>query len=473
MDSEILDRRPPFDLDAEMAVLGSIILHGSCCDEVELILTDEDFYDDANRRIFKSLRVMRANQTPIDGALLVSQLKSSGDFEAAGGIAYIFKVSSSVPNHAHAIYYARIVREKSVLRSIINAGCKMISDAYEESDADSILATSEASVFAIRDRRNETKANKASITMPRILERIEARIEGGGDDVVSTGYSRLDTVMAGGLRRKNMIILAARPSMGKTAFACNIADYVARILRKPVLFVTVEMSEEELLERMISSISGVRFTDILQGTISPSQKRKLVDAATLVKDSELYIVDCSCVKAGDVAAHARRVKRQAGGLDLMVLDYIQLVDSDTPTGNATEDVAKVSKRMKGIAKELDVPLLALAQLNREADATKDHRPRLSHLKQTGQLEQDADVVWFVHRDSYYLKGIDAEKHANEASIIIAKQRNGMVCDVELTWDSECVRFIAPHSHYEEVEAMPSYTNFGDYGGEVYRSEDEF
>lgn len=440
--TEILDRKQPFDLDAEMGVLGSVLLMPDACDEVALIVRSDDFYDDANRRLFQQMQEMHDAGGKIDVTLLVDKLKRAGDFEAVGGAAYLYKVSQSVPNAAHARYYARIVREKSTLRSLINVSTEILRDAYDDQqEPKHLLSEAEQKIFSILDKQGS--ANIASIrdVLHEAMDRIDARMRGehtmGG---VETGFVDLDT-LTGGLHNSELVILAARPSMGKTAFAMNIAEHVAFHLHVPVLFVSLEMSSIELADRMLCSVAKVNGHKLRNGTISQADRLRLVEKAAEISQAPLFVDDSPARTVSEIAAAARRIKRREGGrLGLIVIDYLQLIEPDNQQDSRQEQVARIARRLKGLAREADVPVLCLAQLNRQAEDSKDHRPRLSHLRESGAIEQDADVVMFVHREEYYLRGTDKDQYAGMAEIIVSKQRNGPVGDVELRWEKEFTRF---------------------------------
>ncbi len=439
--AEILDRKLPFDLDAEMGVLGSIILMPDACDEVALIVRADDFYDDAHRRLFGHMQEMHDAGGKIDVTLLVDRLKRGGDFEAIGGAAYLYKISQSVPNAAHARYYARIVREKSTLRSLINASTEILRDAYDDSrEPKHLLSEAEQKIFAILDNRGSATIASIRDVLHEAMDRIDARMRGehtmGG---VETGFVDLDA-LTGGMHNSELVILAARPSMGKTAFAMNIAEYVAFHLRVPALFVSLEMSSIELADRMLCSVAKVDGHKLRNGTISHADRLRLVEKAAEISQSPLFVDDSPSRTVSEIAAAARRIKRREGRLGLVVIDYLQLIDPDNQQDSRQEQVARIARRLKGLAREADVPVLCLAQLNRQAEEGKDHHPRLSHLRESGAIEQDADVVMFVHREEYYLRGADKDQYAGMAEIIVAKQRNGPVGDIELRWEKEFTRF---------------------------------
>lgn len=454
--SEILDRQPPYNAQAEMAVLGSILLKPDVCDEVALMLRTEDFYDDAHARLFECMLAMHDAGRKIDIALLVDELKRKGNYEALGGAQFLASVGEAVPTAAHVTHYAEIVRTDATSRSLINASTEILRDAYDPgNDPRELLGQAEQKIFSILDRRGSSQISSISDVLHEAMDRIDARLRGEHvGSGVDTGFDDLDSLM-GGLHNSELIILAARPSMGKTAFAMNIAENVALHQRQPVLFVSLEMSSIELADRLLCSVAEVDSRRLRNGTISKEDRKRLVDTANKISDSPLFIDDSPNRTVTEVAAAARRIKRRQEGLGLIVIDYLQLLQPDDPRDPRQEQVAKMARRLKGLARELEVPLLCLAQLNRQAEVAKENKPRLSHLRESGAIEQDADVVMFVHREEYYLTGEERDQATGDAEIIIAKQRNGPIGDIELTWRKEFTRFgnRAIAEHYSEFEHL--------------------
>lgn len=465
----ILDRSPPFDLAAESGVLGSLLLNPDVANELTLVLRDSDFYDDANRKIYSAMIEMFDTGRKIDVTLLVSELKARGDFDLIGGAAYLAKLANSVPNAAHAVYYAEIVRTKATLRRLIDASTTILSEAYDETfDAKELVSQAEQRIFQIQDERNANSAAQVGDVLKTAMERIDLRMQGVQlNSGVMTHFTDFDA-MTGGLHDGELIILAARPSMGKTAFAMNIAEQVAMKENAPVLFVSLEMNAVELVDRLLCSVAKVNGSRLRVGTISQDDQKRLIASAARIATSPLYIDDAPSRTVSEVAAVARRITQQElrkpGGrkLGLIVIDYLQLLEPDNPKDPRQEQVAKIARRLKMLAREQRVPILCLSQLNRQAEDSKDHKPKLSHLRESGAIEQDADVVMFVHREGYYHRGEDAEQYAGQAEIIIAKQRNGPVGDVELIWERDYTRFLnkAPERH----EEFSAYSDFSTPGG---------
>ncbi len=451
--ADLVDRQPPRNMEAERAVLGSILLMPDVCDDVALIVRPEDFYDPSHQLLYGHLRTMHDDNKRIDLTLLHDRLKSSGDLEQIGGRAFLAELYQSVPTAAHAVYYAQIVRDKSTLRSLIHTSTEILRDSYDESiDPREMLSRAEQKVFSILDQRGSGDVEAISDILQEAMARMNARMNGeqtvGG---VETGFKDFDS-MTGGFHESELIILAARPSMGKTALALNIAEHVAVAGAKGVLFVSLEMASVELADRMLCSTAEVNGQRLRNGTISNEDRRKLIEKAAEMSQAPLFVDDSPSRTMTEIAAAARRIKRK-GDLSLIVIDYLQLIEPDNSKDPRQEQVARIARRLKGLARELKVPVLCLAQLNRQAEVSKDNRPRLSHLRESGAIEQDADVVMFVHREEYYqTNDEDRAAVAGQADLIVAKQRNGPVGDVKLSWKKDFTRFCdAANRPYDEFE----------------------
>jgi replicative DNA helicase len=451
-------RDRPANLDAERAVLGSILLKPDVCDDVALVIRAEDFSDESLQTLYRHLIDLHDAGKRIDATIVVERLKTQGDFERIGGAGMIADVVQAVPHAAHATHYAAIVRDKSILRSLIDAGTDILRDAYDAADEPrEILARAEAGIFAILEHRSSTEAKSIQSVLEDVMVRMDARMKHehtiGG---VETGFTDLDS-LCGGLHNSELIILAARPSMGKTAFAMNIAEHVSINLRTPVLFVSLEMASLELADRLLCSAAQVNGHRLRNGTISQEDRRRLVQKSSESGAAPLFIDDTPSRTLTEIAAVARRLKRKQGGLSLIVIDYLQLIEPDNPRDPRQEQVARIARRLKGMSRELEIPVLCLAQLNRQAEVSRDNRPRLNHLRESGAIEQDADVVMFVHREEYYqTNDEDRERVRGQAEIIIAKQRNGPIGDVKLLWQHDFTRFVnLEHRPYDEFEQFNS------------------
>jgi len=457
---EILDRLPPQNLDAERGVLGSILLDPQVTDEVALLLRPDDFYAHAHQILYRQLLEMHNDGLRIDVTLLVEQLNKSDELESIGGLAYLAEVAQSVPHAGNAVHYADIVRSKGTLRSLIHASTDILRDAYDQSaEPREMISRAEETIFAILERGGGVGelADMQSVLTESLL-RIDARLEkGGGVSGLATGFADLDE-MTGGLHESELVILAARPSMGKTAMAINMADHVAVHDKQPVLFVSLEMSRLELAERLLCARGRINGHKLRNGYISATDRKQLVKVSSEMSSAPLFLDDSPSRTVTEIAATARRLKR-GSGLALVVIDYLQLIEPDNARDPRQEQVAKIARRLKGMARELKVPVLCLAQVNRQTEASKDNKPRLSHLRESGAIEQDADVVMFVHREEYFQTNAeDREHYAGQADVLIAKQRNGPTGDVKLAWLAEYARFenLAAQHEVDYVGAFDDY-----------------
>ncbi|QGJ71738.1 Replicative DNA helicase [Planctomycetales bacterium 10988] len=458
--SEILDRLPPQSLEAERGVLGSMLLDSDVCDEISLLLRADDFYADRHRVLFHHLiELHNEGMQHIDVTLLHERLKDAGQLEQIGGIVYLGELIHAVPHAANATYYADIVAQKSTLRSLIQTSTEVLKDCYSDGqDPRELLSKAEDRIFRILDGRGTTEVSRLEDILALAFERIDARVKnGGGISGIATGLIDLDHQI-GGLQRSELAILAARPSMGKTALATTISENVAIRTGECVLFVSLEMSKLELTERIMCSFARVNGHKLRNGFLGAEAQQKLVEKASEMSQAPLYIDDTPSRTVSEIAAAARRLKHREG-LSLIVIDYLQLIEPDNARDPRQEQVAKIARRLKGLARSLEVPVLCLAQLNRQAEATKDNIPRLSHLRESGAIEQDADVVMFIHREEYYANSEEEKaEHAGKAEIIIAKQRNGPVGTIPICYLSEFVRF----ESLDERDDPGDTTDFGDY-----------
>ncbi len=459
-DGNLLDRQPPFSLEAETGVLGSVMLMPDACDDVVNIVRPEDFHDPGHAKLYAHIMEMHNAGKKIDLTLLRERLVAAGDFELVGGAAGLAEIFTSVPTAAHAVYYAEVVREKATLRDLIMTCTEILTTAYDPtSESETMLNAAEQKVFAIRESRQRSNLAAIDEVLQVAMDRLESRVRGEIQaGTVETGFTDLDR-LTGGLHASELSILAARPSMGKTAFAMNIAENIVMRSGKPALFVSLEMAAIELIERMLCSVARVNGHRLRNGSLSADDRKRLINVTGELSRVRLYIDDSPTRNVSEIAATARRILRREGELGVIVIDYLQLIQPDDSRDPRQEQVAKMARRLKGLARELKVPILCLAQLNRQAEDTRDHRPRLSHLRESGAIEQDADVVMFVHRKDYYRSGDDdAEDNRGEALIIIAKQRNGPTDDVELTWLREFTRFedraADRFSEFDQYEPAP-------------------
>ena len=459
--SEILDRLPPQNLDAEKGVLGSLLLDPELCDEIALMLRPGDFYAAPHQKLFHHIMEMHAEGGRVDATLLIERLRQSGDLEAIGGTAFLADVLNSVAVAAHAAYYAEIVRDKATLRSLIHASTEILRNAYDPTHSPrELVGQAEEKIFAVHDERSSDQLASMHDVMVEAYAHIDQRMKHGGATGVPTGLTDYDN-LTGGLHPSELIILAARPSMGKTALATNIADHVAVKSNVTTLMVSLEMARLELGQRMLCARGRIDGRKFRGSYLSAEDREDLVKASAELSKAPLFIDDSPSRTITEIAATARRLKRRHD-LGLIVIDYLQLIEPENSSDPRQEQVAKIARRLKGLARELSVPLLCLAQLNRQAEASKDNRPRMSHLRESGAIEQDADVVMFVHREEYYMTNEEAKERelTGKADLIVAKQRNGPTDDVKLTWRQEFTRF-----ENRAVDRYDEFDGFGDGGGD--------
>lgn len=456
--SGLLARQMPQSIEAEKAILCSLLLLPESADEVALLLKEDDFFSDANRRIYGHLMAMHDDGAAVDVLLLIQRLRDAGEFDAVGGAAYLAELSDAVATAAHAEHYAKIVREKSTLRGLISASTDILRDAYDPSiEARQLMSRAEERVFGIMESKGTGQVTSIRDVLHEAIARIDARMKQdttfGG---VETGFDDFDE-MTGGMHGSELIILAARPSMGKTALAMNMVEHVAVECQQPTLFVSLEMAALELGDRLLCSRAKVNGHRLRNGQITAEESQKLIRTAAEISTAPLYIDDSPSRTMTEIAAAARRIKRR-DGLGLIAIDYLQLIDPDNSRDPRQEQVAKIARRLKGLSRELDVPVLCLAQLNRQTESSKDNKPQLSNLRESGAIEQDADIVMFIHREEYYATTEDErERVKGEADLLIRKQRNGPVGDVKLTWLHDFTRFTN--------RAPQQYDEFSDYGSD--------
>jgi replicative DNA helicase len=459
--ADILDRQPPSSVKTEQCLLGSLLLKPDVCDDVASIVLEQDFYDDAHRLLFHHMMHMYNQGRKLDISLLAERLKKEGALEQIGGLAYLGRLAEIVPHAAHATDYAHTISDHASRRELIDVSTSILQQAYESPrDTRELVNEAEQRVFSIIDSRNSSSVISLEDMVMKAVARLDAQMRGEHAHAgISTGFADLDK-LTGGLHPGEFDVLAARPGMGKTALALNIAKRVAIDDGIPVLFVSLEMAAAELVNRLLCAIAEINSQQLRIGSLGAKAQQGFLEVASEISTAPLFVDDSPSRTVLDIAAAARRVKRQAGdaGLGLVVIDYLQLIEPDNPRDPRQEQVAKIARRLKGLARELSVPVLCLAQLNRQTEATKDNRPRLSHLRESGAIEQDADVVMFVHREEYFRATddqTDSDSQEGRTELILAKQRNGPTGTVHLLWQRNFMRFVSP--------ALRDYGDPGDVG----------
>lgn len=434
-----IDRVPPQDLDAERGVIGCILLANDSLDEVTQNLSAEQFYLDAHQKIFGTMVELRNNQVnSIDAVILANALAKRGVLAAIGGIDYLEQLLNCVPHAGRVKYYADIVRDKWLLRRMIGTATEILRASYEESeDTAALLEKAEQSIFKIGQQKETGARLELRDILLRTFSRINDRIaRGGAISGHTTGFRDLDTKI-NGLQASELVILAARPSMGKTAFVVNVAEAVAEISEAAVVLFSLEMSAEELAERFLCVRARLQVHKIRKGDLTEDEKELLADTAAELNNLPIYIDDQPGRNMSQINAICRRLARdQRHKLGLVVIDYLQLIEPEDKRAPREQQIAGITRRLKFLAKELQVPVLALAQLNRGVELRDDKRPRLADLRESGAIEQDADIVTFLHRPEMY----DSEDRPGEAEIVVAKNRNGPTGIVTLAFSRESMRF---------------------------------
>ena len=436
-ETAVSERPLPHNLEAEKCVLGAVLIHNDAFNHAAELLDSRDFYRDAHRRIFDKMIVLSDRNEVIDLVTLKEELGRASDLDKVGGPAYIAALVDGVPKSTNVEYYARIVKEKATLRSLIHAGNKILATAYRaETDADIQLDEAERAIFEIADDRIETGFVPLSDLVPASFERIERLQETKGDLTgVPTGFTDLDALTSG-LQPAELVIVAARPAMGKTSLALNIAQHVGTKTNMTIGLFSLEMSKEQLFLRMLTSEARINAHQFRTGFLSEQDYSRLSHSLEALSGAGVYIDDPSTIGVLEMRAKARRLKAEHN-LHLLIVDYIQLVQGRGRFENRTQELASISRSLKGLAKELNVPIIALSQLSRAPESRSEHRPQLSDLRESGALEQDADVVLFIYREDQYDPKPDNE---NTAELIIGKQRNGPTGVVRLAFLKEFTRF---------------------------------
>lgn len=446
MSTELMtpDRLPPQSREAEMGVIGSILRDNTALNDVQTILRVENFYFDAHQKIYQAISDLYNDGKPADLLILHETLKQRKQLEDIGGPKYLADLWEAAPTAANAVYYAKIVRDKALVRSLIHTSTELLRDAYDGSTpVDELLGMAERKVLEIAEKGVTSDTHDLAKTLQEAFTRIDERAGKPNLDVsgIASGFTDLDMLTAG-LQNNELVIIAARPSVGKTAFALNVVRYaITSEERVPVFFVSLEMGRVELAERLLSCQAKVDSFKIRKGALSADDIGKLMTAGDQLRGNardgfvKLFIDDTPAQSMLRISANARRLKLRHG-LRLVVIDYLQLIEPENRRDPRQEQVAQVSRRLKFLAKELQIPVIALAQVNRASEDRQDHRPRLSDLRESGSIEQDADTVMMLHRPGRSDKSVED----NTLEVIIEKQRNGPTGTVTLTYLRQYMRY---------------------------------
>lgn len=438
---------PPQSLDAEMSLLGAILIDDEVIADASEIVSAKDFYDKRHQAIYAAMMRLYERHKPVDLLTLTEEIKKKDELEAIGGSAYLTELTNYVPTAAHAASYAEIVNQKAVRRRLIKASAEISELGFdEETSTDELLEKAEAELFSVSDQTLKQDLVSIESILTESFDRIEELHRNKGAlRGIRTGYRDLDNMTAG-LQRSDLIILAARPSMGKTTLVTNLAYNVATIAKLPVLFFSLEMSKEQLIDRMLADASGVDSWNIRTGNLSDDDFAKISDAMGEMAEAPIFIDDTPGLSVLEMRTKARRAAHDQP-LGLIIVDYLQLMQSNKDhMGNRVQEISEISRGLKLIARELNVPLIALSQLSRAVESRTPPIPMLSDLRESGSIEQDADIVTFIYRPGYYEP--DNPEVQNITDLIIAKHRNGPVGKIQLYFHPERLRFMSLDKRHE-------------------------
>ncbi len=439
VDEAAIKRIPPHSLEAEQSVIGSMILDRDAIAIAMEHLTDTDFYQPDLKAIYTAIIELYNDNKPVDLVTLQAKLHDSGLLEQVGGINYLSKLAMAVPTSAHVQQYALIAKEKAVLRRLIKSSQEIIADSYDgKNKVEEILNFAEEKIFnIIQDRRTEAFSHVKDLVIPA-LNKIELIHKNQGEVTgISTGFIDLDYKTAG-FQPSDLVLIAARPSMGKTAFALNVAQYAAIKENRSTAIFSLEMSKEQLVNRLICSEAMVDAQKVRTGDLEDEDWAKIAYASSILSNAPIYIDDTPGITVAEMKAKCRKLKLEKG-LDLIMIDYLQLMSGSNKIESRQQEISEISRSLKALAREMEAPVVALSQLSRACEARADHRPMLSDLRESGAIEQDADVVMFLYRDEYYNPETEAK---NQGELIVAKQRNGPTGTVNLIWLGEYTKFVS-------------------------------
>ncbi|MEH7451402.1 replicative DNA helicase [Gottfriedia acidiceleris] len=441
------DRTPPQNIEAEQAVLGAILLDSEALISTSERLLPEDFYRAAHQKIFEAMLKIASRNEPLDVITLTSELANQGVLEEVGGVSYLNDMLASVPTASNVEYYAKSVEEKSTLRRLIRTATNIVTESYApDTPVDVVLNEAEKSILKVAQRTNVSGFQSIKDVVFTTFSKIETLFNQRGDITgVPTGFTDLDRMTAG-FQPNDLIIVAARPSVGKTAFALNIAQNVATKTDENVAIFSLEMGADQLVMRMLCAEGNINAQALRTGNLEQEDWNKLTMAASSLAGTGIYIDDTPGIRVNDIRAKCRRLK-QEHGLGMILIDYMQLIQGNGKSGeNRQQEVSEISRSLKGLARELKVPLIALSQLSRSVESRQDKRPMMSDIRESGSIEQDADIVAFLYRDDYYDK---ESENKNIIEIIIAKQRNGPVGTVSLAFVKEYNKFVNLERRFDE------------------------
>lgn len=443
----------PYNLEAEQSVLGSILIEPSCMETVVAEINAESFFLPQHKAIFSSMMMMYTQSRAIDPVIIADVLAKNGTYDTAGGRDYLLQLAQSVPSTANIENYVAIVKEQYYLRSLVEISNDIIDKATgSDADASIILESAEQAIYNMRQGRDKNGPTKVSEVIVNDVYNNLALITGEDKEKykgISSGFGMLDKYLTG-LNKSDLILIGARPAMGKTSFALNIAQNIAMGARKKCVVFSLEMTKQQLAERLLSAQAGVESQKLKTGELTDSEWERLGAAAGQFNDVELYLDDTSSITVPEIKSRIRRMKN----VDCVIIDYLGLISSATKKENRVQEVSEITRNLKMMAKDLNIPVICCAQLSRGTEGHgKNHKPQLSDLRESGSIEQDADIVMFLYREDYYRNDVAEDKQdeidANKTELIVAKNRHGATGTIEMTFDKEFTRFRSvDKSHYE-------------------------
>ncbi|MGL4607666.1 MAG: replicative DNA helicase [Eubacteriaceae bacterium] len=439
---------PPHNIEAEQSVLGAILMEESNIARAEELLSPEDFYRGAHREIYQSMLDLHGEHKPIDIVTLMDTLRNRGVLDKIGGIGYLSELIEMVPINRNYIEYCQIVHEKAVIRSLIHTATGILEDSYGQYDkVTDVIERAEQEIFKVSQGRRTGDFQNIKDTLGNTLAQIETLEKNKGRLTgIETGFTELNNITSG-LQPSDLIIVAARPSMGKTAFALNIAQNAAIKENRSVAIFSLEMAKEQLVQRMLCATSLVDSSNVRVGNLSKEDWEKIVVGYNILYDTNIFIDDTPGVTVSEIRSKCRRLKTEKA-LDLIVIDYLQLMSGGGKNENRQNEISEMSRGLKALAREMEAPVIALSQLSRAPDARTDHHPVMSDLRESGSIEQDADVIMLLYREYYYDKNPEIK---NIAEVNIAKQRNGPTGTIKLAWMPEYTRFNDLALGYDEED----------------------
>ena len=445
LDSQVAALKlPPHSIEAEQSLIGGLLIDNAAWDRIGDVVRETDFYRDDHRRIFRHIGKLIQNGRPADVVTVYESIEASNEVDQTGGLGYLGEIANATPSAANIRRYAEIVRERGILRQLVTVGDEIAGNALNPAgrEVKALLDEAEQKIFRIAEAGNRNNAGFVAIQplLGEVVERMEtllARDNPSDITGVATGFVDLDK-MTSGLQPGDMIVVAGRPSMGKTAFAMNIAEHVGVDQRLPVAIFSLEMSGPQLATRFLSSVGRIDQSKLRTGRLTDDEWDRMTVALGKLHEAPIHIDETGAINSTDLRARARRLHRQFGKLGLIVIDYLQLMSANRDNENRATEISEISRSIKALAKELQVPIIALSQLSRKVEERNDKRPLMSDLRESGAIEQDADVILMMYRDEYYNK--DSQDNKGMAEVIIGKQRNGPTGTVRLAFLGEYTRF---------------------------------